>query len=330
MDDVEPHVAGPSVAHDRVQVGPVVVQGAAGVVDHPADLGDVLVEQAERVRVGEHQAGDLVVDLGPQVVEVDAAPPVGRHLDHLVARHGHGRRVGAVGGVGGQHLGALLAAVGVVGAGEEQPRQLPVGARGGLEADVLEAADLGQGTLQAPHQLQRTLGALRVLRGVQAGVARQRGDPLVEARVVLHRAGAERIGAGVEVEVAPRETVVVADDLRLGDLGELRGALPPQIRGNQLVERALGDVERRQGRRAAPGDRALEDRGGGFPLLRGRGFGVRWRREGGARRHAVTSSVRGGFLPLSGSNAAHSGAFRRWPVRARRRGGRCRPASVVR
>ena len=59
VDDVEPHVAGPRVAHDRVQVGAVVVQGAARVADHPGDLGDVLVEQAERVRVGEHQAGDL-------------------------------------------------------------------------------------------------------------------------------------------------------------------------------------------------------------------------------------------------------------------------------
>ena len=201
VDDVEPHVAGPGVTHDRVQVGAVVVQGAAGVADHPGDLGDVLVEQAERVRVGEHQAGDLIVDLGAQVVDVDATALVRRHLDHLVARHGHRRGVGAVGGVRGQHLGALLAAVGVVGAGEEQPRQLPVGARRGLKADVLEPADLGQGALQAPHQLQRPLGALRVLRGVKARVAGQRGDPLVESRVVLHRAGAERIGARVEVEV---------------------------------------------------------------------------------------------------------------------------------
>ena len=323
-----PMSPGPGVAHDRVQVGAVVVEGAAGVADHPGDLGDVLVEQAERVRVGEHQAGDLVVDLGAQVVEVDATAPVRRHLDHLVARHGHRGRVGAVGGVGGKHLGALLAAVGVVGAGEEQPRQLPVGARRGLKADVLEAADLGQGALQAPHQLQRSLGALRVLRGMKARVARQRGDPLVEPRVVLHRAGAERIGARVEVEVAAREAVVVADDLGLGDLGELRGALPQQLRGDQLVERALGDVERRQGRRAAPGDRALEDRGRGFPLLRGRSFGRCWRRGGSAPSRSRPPRD-GAFSPY-GSETRHSPAIRRRPRRARRRGGRCRPANAVR
>jgi hypothetical protein len=97
---------------------------------------------------------------------------------------------------------ALLTPVGVVGAGEKKPRQLTVGARRRLEADVLEPADLRQGPLQAPHQLQRSLGALRVLRRMQPGVAGQRRDALVESRVVLHRARAERIRTRVEVEVA--------------------------------------------------------------------------------------------------------------------------------
>ena len=85
-----------------------------------------------------------------------------------------------------------------------------------------QAADLRQRALQQPHQLERALGAARVLRRVQAGVPGQRRDPLVELRVVLHRARAERVEAGVEVEVAAREPVVVADDLRLGDLGQAR------------------------------------------------------------------------------------------------------------
>ena len=59
---------------------------------------------------------------------------------------------------------------------------------------------------------------------MQARVAGERGDALVEPRVVLHRARAERVDPGVEVEVAAREPVVVADDLGLGDLGEARRA----------------------------------------------------------------------------------------------------------
>ena len=188
VDDVEAHVARAAAAHDRVQVGAVVVERPPRLVDDRGDLGDVLVEEAERVRVGEHQAGGIPVGLGAQVVELDSAALVGGELHHLVAGHRHRRRVGAVGGVGGEHLGPLLAAIGVVGAGQEQPGELAVGAGRGLEADVRQPADLPERLLQQPHQLERALGALRLLGRVEAGVARQGGDPLVEARVVLHRA----------------------------------------------------------------------------------------------------------------------------------------------
>ena len=161
---------------------------------------------------------------------------------------------------GVEHLGPLFAAVGVVGAGQQQAGELAVGAGRGLQADVRQAADLGQRLLQQPHQLQRALGAARVLGRVQAGVAGQRRDPLVEARVVLHRAGAERVEAGVEVEVAPREPVVVADDLRLGDLGQPRRLGAQQLRRDQLLERRLGDSGVGQRRRAAARLRLLEDR----------------------------------------------------------------------
>ena len=260
VDDVEAHVAGPRVAHDGVEVGAVVVEGAARLVDQPGDLGDVLVEDAERVRVGQHQAGDVVVDLRPQVVHLDPAALVGGDLDDLVAGHRHRGRVGAVRGVGGEDLVAGLAAVGVVGAGEEQAGELAVRAGRGLQADVGQPADLAEARLQQPHQLQRALRAPRVLGRVQPGVAGQRRDPLVEPRVVLHRAGAERVEAGVEVEVAPREPVVVADDLRLGDLGQARRLGAQQLRGDQLLERRLRDFGVGQDGRPAARLRLLEDR----------------------------------------------------------------------
>ena len=120
----------------------------------------------------------------------------------------------------------------------------------GLQADVRQAADLRQRLLQQPHQLQRALGAPRVLGRVQAGVAGQRRDPLVQPRVVLHRAGAERVEAGVEVEVAAREAVVVADDLRLGDLRQARRLGAQQLRRDQLLERPLRARRRPAGRAA--------------------------------------------------------------------------------
>ena len=257
MDDVEAHVARARAAHDGVEVRPVVVERRADAVDDLRDLLDVLVEQPERVRVREHQARDVVAGLRAQVVDVDAAALVGADLDDLVAGHRHRRGVGAVGGVGREDLGAVLAAVLVVGAGEQHAGELAVRAGARLEADVREARDLAQRLLELVHQLQRALGALGVLRRVQAGVAGQRGDALVQLRVVLHRARAERVEAGVEVEVALGEPVVVADDLRLGDLGELGRLGAAEVLGQQVV--LVRDVELGGDERAAAGLRLLVD-----------------------------------------------------------------------
>ena len=172
--------------------------------NRPSVLGLVSIRQATS-RVG----------LRAQVLDVDAAVGVGRDLDDLEAGHRDRRRVGAVRGVGRQHLVARLAAVLVVGARQQHAGELAVRAGGGLQRDVRQTRDLCQRALQAPHQLERALRALGVLQRVQARVAGQRGDALVQARVVLHRARAERVEAGVEVEVALGDADVVAHELGL-------------------------------------------------------------------------------------------------------------------
>src|SRR5262249_1063073 len=122
VDDVEAHVAGPRVPHHRVEVGAVVVERPPRLVNQGGDLGNVLVEDAERVGVGQHQAGDLTLVLGqlrPQVVHLHPAHLVGCDFDYLVAGHRHRGRIGAMGGVRRQYLGPHLAAVSVVGAGQQ-------------------------------------------------------------------------------------------------------------------------------------------------------------------------------------------------------------------
>ncbi len=56
VHDVDAEVAGAGDAEDGVEVGAVVVDQAASLVDDLHDLLDVLVPQAERVRVGDHQS----------------------------------------------------------------------------------------------------------------------------------------------------------------------------------------------------------------------------------------------------------------------------------
>jgi hypothetical protein len=272
VDDVEAHVAGPGASHHRVEVGPVVVERRARVVDDVGDLLDRRVEQPERVRVGQHQQRDVVARLGLEVLDVDAAAVVRADLDDLQAGHRHRRRVRPVRGVGREHLGpAVLAVRLVVGAGQQHPRELAVRAGARLERDVRQPGDLAERALELPHQAQRALRALRMLQRVQARVARQRGDALVQLRVVLHRARAERVEARVQVEVALGEAVVVADDLGLGDLGQLRRLGTAEAVRQQVLP--VGDVELGRGERAPPGLRLLVDRAGAVALLGGLGEG---------------------------------------------------------
>ena len=56
VDHVESHVAGADLAQDRVQVRSVVVQQAAGLVHDARHLDDLVLEHAERGRIGEHDA----------------------------------------------------------------------------------------------------------------------------------------------------------------------------------------------------------------------------------------------------------------------------------
>ena len=192
-----------------------------------------------------------------QVVEVEVAARVGGDLLQLVARHRHAGGVRPVRGVGGDDRVALVALAEVleVGAHQHQAGQLALRAGGRLERARVEPRDLREDLLQPPHQLERALRALLLLVRVQIAEAGQHDDALVDARVVLHRAAAERVEAGVDPEVARRELGEVADDLRLGELGQPRRLGAAELLG-QL---GRGQVVARQRRGAAARLRLLVD-----------------------------------------------------------------------
>src|SRR5919108_195529 len=130
----------------------------------------------------------------------------------------------------------------------------------GLQRDVRKTRDLGERALQPPHEIERVLRVVRVLQRMETGMSGQGSHPLMELRVVLHRAGTERVEALVEVEVLRRQRRVVAYELRLRDLGELGRAVPDDARRKQLVDRHRRDVGLGGDERAAALPRALEDR----------------------------------------------------------------------
>ena len=91
---------------------------------------------------------------------------------------------------------------------------------------------------------------------MEVGEARERDEPLVDARVVLHRAGAERIEARVDAEVARRQLGEVPDQLELRHLGEPRRLGAPKRLGHLRRGQPLRPRDRR---RAAAGLRLLVD-----------------------------------------------------------------------
>ena len=145
MDAVEAHVARADDAHDGVEVRAVVVAQSARVVDDLRDLQNVLIEDADRVRIREHQSRRVGADGGTQRVEIDAAIRAGGDVHHLIAAHGGGGGVRSVGGVGHDDLRARgVAAVGMVCLDEQHAGELAVRARRGLERDSVHAEDLAK------------------------------------------------------------------------------------------------------------------------------------------------------------------------------------------
>src|SRR5581483_8084095 len=123
----------------------------------------------------------------------------------------------------------FLAAVPEVRTEQQQPRELTLAPGGRLQRNCIEARDLPQDLLQLPLELERTLRRVVLDQRMQARESGQPDDPLVDARVVLHGAAAERIEAGVDPEVARRELREVPEHLGLRELRQTRRPLPPQL-----------------------------------------------------------------------------------------------------
>jgi hypothetical protein len=142
-------LAGLRQAHERVEVGTVHVDLAAGRMDGVADLTDVGVVNAVRGRVGDHDRRENILvrlNLGVQVRVVNRAVGGGGHDDHLHAgQHGRGG-VGAVRRSRDQADVALVIAAGqVIAADRQQAGELTLGAGVRLDGHLVVPGDLRRG-----------------------------------------------------------------------------------------------------------------------------------------------------------------------------------------
>src|SRR5581483_982019 len=104
-------------------------------------------------------------------------------------------------------------------ADEQNAGEFSVSAGGRLQRNGVHSGDFAQALLERLNDAQRTLGNLFRLIGMRVADAFEPRDKLVHTRVVLHRAGAERIHAEIDRIVPRGESGKVADDLDLAYFG---------------------------------------------------------------------------------------------------------------
>ena len=139
MDHVEAHVPRAALPHDGVKVRTVIVHEPPRVMDDSSYLGDVAVEDPQRVGVGEHKPRGLGANDAREGLKIYAPVLVGWNLDGLESRHDRRRRIGAMGRIGDDDLRPSLqvAPVSVVCSYQEHSQVLSVGSRCWLKARVV-------------------------------------------------------------------------------------------------------------------------------------------------------------------------------------------------
>ena len=157
VHDIYAHIAGAGNSQQRVEVGAVAVDQTAALVHDFADIGNFAFKEPQRIGIGDHDGGGLLIHGGFDRFRAQMSVLFGGKLHDLIAAQCGRCRIGAVSGVGNQHLTADVAHVFVKGADHHHAGQLAVGARGGGQRNGLEACNFTQHLCQVIHQLQRAL-----------------------------------------------------------------------------------------------------------------------------------------------------------------------------
>ena len=223
VDAVEAHVARTDDAHNGVQIRAVVIAQAARVVDNFRDFKDILVEDADRIGICEHQSCRLRSNGCAERCEIDAAVCAGRDIDHAEACHDGRGRIRAVGGIRDDDLcPAHVAACEVVRLDEQQACEFAVRTCCGLERERVHTGHFAKQLSRFIQQFQRALRRLLRLKRMEPCKARQRRKGFIDLGVVLHRAGAQRIEAVVHAVDAMRQRGIVPDEFIFAHLRQVQ------------------------------------------------------------------------------------------------------------
>ena len=192
--------------------------------------------------------------------DVDLAALVRWHvLDFVPGNHGRGR-IGAVRGVGNQHfLARAPLRIFQIGANQQQSGEFALRSGGGFQRAGIHARDFGQAFQQQFQNLQAALREFLRLVGMLGGDAVQARDEFVHARVVLHRAGPQRVHAQIDRVIPGGQAREVAHHFDFADFREARHALTRVGRAQCGARVDLRNVQGRELHSALAGRGLLED-----------------------------------------------------------------------
>ena len=217
---VDAELGGQHPPDDRVEIGTVAIEERAGAMHRGGDVEDLVLEQAAGVGVGQHQRGDIAAELRLQRGQIDPAARIGRDRLDAIAAGRRRRRVGAMRRFRHQDMAAPVAARLQCGANCHDAAQFAMRAGGRRQGHRRHAGQRLQPMRQRVDQLERALHRRYRLQRVQIGETRQPRHLLVEPRVVLHRARAERVEAAVDRVILLRQAGEMAHHLRLAEAGQ--------------------------------------------------------------------------------------------------------------
>ena len=217
---VDAEIARPRLADDGVEVGAVAVEIRARLMQRRGDLDDLALEQAAGVGVGQHDRGDVGAERRAhrrgrrrsrrrgREWRARKSRSARRSRDWCRARNPAPARPCAVSPSPRAAIAALIAIM---------PQSSPCAPAFGVIATAFMPVIVISSPASDADQRQRALHGRDRLQRMRVGEAGQPRHLLVEPRVVLHRAGAERIEPGVDRIVLARQPHVMAQRLRLAE-----------------------------------------------------------------------------------------------------------------
>ncbi len=252
---------GRRIAHERVGVGAVVIHQAARGVHRVGDLFDVVFEEAQRVGVGHHADGGVGTDRRLDFVDRDAAARVGFQRDDVITRPSPPRpgscraRYRARSRSGAWRAAPICLKYALAISSAVSSACAP--AAGLSENAAMPNSDArlrSSSHMTASAPCANVVGRERV----QIAKRRQVRHRIVDARVVLHRARAQRIEPQVDRERLLREPREMAVDVEFGVVGQRQDRRAASRAGKNVGQRgAGGQVAVRRGR-GAPTRRSAE------------------------------------------------------------------------